>query len=148
MCVWRERKRQIISNLSLCATQITSIPLSLSPPVPVTRSRIQHSSLIPISTLPNDAHLLTDLLCLDQGQFSHFLVSKGAVPYRKRDGQSDGHKDTSKWRRQCLGIGPAPGTRHLLYQIKSSNCQTIVTFWYSLFLPVPSAPQGPPAPSD
>lgn len=61
-------------------------------PCPTTRSRNPRSSLITISTLPSNARLLTDLLCLDQRQFSHFLASRGAMPYRKRGGQSDGHR--------------------------------------------------------
>lgn len=113
----------------------------------MTRSRIPHSSLIPISTFPNHTRLLTDLLCLDQGQFSHFLASGDAVPYRKREGQSDGHKDTRQWRRLCLGIGPAPGTRYLLYQIKGRHCQTIVTLGHFPFLLIPRVPQRH-APSD
>ncbi|XP_063470966.1 uncharacterized protein [Symphalangus syndactylus] len=60
----------------------TTSPFSHHPP-PMTRPRIQCSSSIPTSTRPSDAHLLADLLCLDQRQFSYFLSSRGAAPYRR-----------------------------------------------------------------
>lgn len=65
------------------------LPLTARAPRP---DHETHVHLITISTLPSNARLLTDLLCLDQRQFSHFLASRGAMPYRKRGGQSDGHR--------------------------------------------------------